>query len=296
MSSTPPPGPGGPSSSGIARRAFLRFAVATPAIASGACGSSTPQPPPTTGFLTDAERRALGALANVILPPDDLPGGEALGAVSYVERTLTAFDVSPPAIFAGGPYSGRSPFPNDDGTPSSNFPPNDFKNFVPLDRYADAAWRLTIFGSAGLMGGGPNDAVLGAVVGLRDKIRNGLAAAEKTAGQPLETLSLADATGIYKSLDSDFRDLVYSLVCEGAFSAPEYGGNKNFGGWKLAHFEGDVMPYGFSQYDPAEGVYRELANAPVSFPNPGPDPEPVNDDTWSFVRTVVSALGGQEFP
>ena len=68
----------------------------------GAEGCSSP-PPVQTGFFTDAERAALGALANAVLPPDDTPGGADLGAVAYIERLLTAFDG---AMAASGPRSG----------------------------------------------------------------------------------------------------------------------------------------------------------------------------------------------
>jgi hypothetical protein len=282
------------------RRALLRLLAAVPAVAAGvpACGSET-TPAADVGvvlFLTAEEKRSLGALANAILPPDDLPGGEGLGAVAYIDRLLTAFDVSPPAIFAGGPYSGRAPFPDEaSGAATTTFPPNAFASFVPLDRYGEAAWKLTLFGSSGVEGGGPNDAVLGPIVGWQDQIRQGLAAAVASAGQPLESLSPPTLAAFYRMLDPDFKALLFDLVTQGAFAAPEYGGNTGLSGWSLCHYEGDVMPYGYSQFDPATQSYVERPGHPVSLPNPGPDPEPVTADTWTFVATIVEALGGTEF-
>jgi hypothetical protein len=101
---------------------------------------------------------------------------------------------------------------------------------------------------------------------------------------------------LYKTLDKGFTDLIFTLVTQGAYSAPEYGGNTGLAGWKLTHFEGDVMPYGYSQYDPATKTYKERADAPVSTANPGPDPEPVTADNWAFVQMIVQALGGTQFP
>src|SRR5215469_150850 len=78
-------------------------------------------------FFSPDEESALGALANAILPPDDQPGGAALGAVEYINRLLVALEVAEgkaPDLYAGGPYSGRTPFADDRGKPSTNFPAN----------------------------------------------------------------------------------------------------------------------------------------------------------------------------
>jgi hypothetical protein len=286
----------------IRRRSLLRVLAALPGAVAfeGGChdaSTSKPPPPPTpTPFLSKDEQAVLAALADAVLPPDDEPGGSALGAVAYIERVLTAFDVSPPAIFAGGPYSNRNPFPDANGNATTTFPPNEFAQFLALDRYGEAAWKLTILGSSGVPGGGPNDAALGPIPGWRAQVKSAIAqATQAAAGAPFSTLTPVQVAGIYKGLDQDLRDLLYDLVCEAAFAAPEYGGNPGLAGWKLTHFDGDVMPFGFSQYDAATKSYHERADAPVSMPNPGPDPEPVTAATWTFVQEVVQALGGMEF-
>ena len=91
----------------------------------------------------------------------------AMGAVGYIERLLTAFDVTPPALHAGGPFSGRRPGATQ----------NDFARFLPLSRVSEAGWRLRLYGSAGVSGGGPNDKVLGPVRGLRERVKQTLAMA-----------------------------------------------------------------------------------------------------------------------
>ena len=282
----------------LSRREWLQFlgafgaAAALPTLPLGCKSSAHGE----SGFFTADERRALGALANVVLPPDDTPGGEALGAVPFIERLLTAFDTSPPMIFAGGPYSGRHPFSDKKGKASSEFPPNDFLTFLPLDRVSEAAWRLKLFGSTALEGGAPNEGMMGAVVGLRDQMKTGLATAMKNAPAPLETLNAAGLKAEFDSLDATFRDLLIDLVSKAAFSAPEYGGNPDLAGWKLANFEGDIQPLGYSIYDESAGTYRERPEAPMSTANPGPDPAPIDAQTRAFLEKLVAATGGKTFP
>lgn len=265
-----------------------------------ACDSS---PPPQTGFFTDAERAALGALANAVLPPDDTPGGKDLGAVQYIEKLCTAFDGSDathaPAIYGGGPFSGRMPFADDQGNPSTNFPPNSFANFLFLDRVKDAGWRLFIQGpSATLVQpnvGVPltNGASVPALVGLRDRMKAGLKDAMQASidlgfGE-LATLSQDDLIAFLNKLETNFHNLIIDLVQQACFCPPEYGGNLNLGGWKLAHFEGDPQPLGYSVWSTAKNQYVERADAPMSTPN-ATDPEPLSPDVATFIDSVINAF------
>jgi hypothetical protein len=277
------------------RREFLKWAgltVGAAALPLGCGGDEAVQ----TGFFSDGERRALAALADGILPPDDTPGGSALGAVNYIERLLTAFERAPTFLFTGGPYSGRNPLPNPDGTPSTMFPPNDFATPAPLDRYTEAAWRLHLYGSDGVAGGGPNDAALGKVEGLRDTLRNTLAQAAVLAKKPVEQLDAAGIQTILNRIDADRLDTLVQLVSQAAFGSPEYGGNPNGAGWKMVHFEGDVQPLGYSWFDTTTNQYRERPDAPVSTPNPYPDPEPLDPDVTAYVDQMISLIGGKKLP
>src|SRR3954465_12323744 len=85
--------------------------------------------------FTHTERTMLRGFADVVIPKDDTPGGSELGAVAYIERLITAMTSVTPAIYAGGPYSGRVPYP--DGTK----PTADFARFIELDRVSLAAWQ-----------------------------------------------------------------------------------------------------------------------------------------------------------
>ncbi len=246
-------------------------------------------------FFTAEEARALGALADQMIPPDDTPGGAALGAVAYLDGLLSAFDSDPPRLYPRGPFSGRYPFPAADGGPSTRFPENGFRTFMPLNRVQALGWRLRLWGSAATPGGGPNDGVLGPVVGLRDRIRDGLHQLMQAAPSPLETLDPEVLNTLFRTAPQDFRNALVDLMLEGVLGAPEYGGNRDLGGWRLVHFEGDTLPLGFSGYDPGLGAYRDRPEAPLTGPNPGPDPDALSDDTRELIMLVVTALGGRRF-
>src|SRR5258706_8360467 len=109
--------------------------------------------------FTGAQRSLLEDFADVVIPPDDQPGGAKLGAVAYIEGLIDGYSgVGARRIYAGGRFSDRNPQP--DGT----IPANDFLTWVELDRVSDAAWRLFLFG---------NDPT----PGLRTRLQQGLDAA-----------------------------------------------------------------------------------------------------------------------
>src|SRR5438552_8903720 len=133
-------------------------------------------------FFTGREFATLSALCDRVIPPDQDPGARALGAARYIERMLTAFDHRTPLVFAGGPFSNRNPFPdNDDGTPSGRRPRNAFRRFIPLTRVQELRWRAELFGSASVPGADFNDAALGPLHGLRDVYRASLARVDEVA-------------------------------------------------------------------------------------------------------------------
>jgi hypothetical protein len=262
-----------------------------------------PKPAPVTPpYFSSQERSILNALADAVLPPDDTPGGSELGAVDYVENLLTAFDPSTPFVFSGGPYSGREPIPNADGSASSSYPDDGFANFLPLDRVATRAWMLRIYGSSGVPGGGPNDAITGPgstgpVVGLRAAVASALEQAAKAAPKnvALDALSAEQQAALLAALDATTQGTIIELVLEGSFTSPEYGGNKDLAGWKLANFEGDSQPYGYSTYDTTTGKYIDHPKNPCASANPGVDPMPMTPQTETLVGLAFVVLGGKAF-
>jgi len=274
------------------RRLFLQLAGALPASAWLSAGCSTSGP----SYLTATERRVLAACADAIFPPDDSgPGGAALGAVDFIDALLTAFEHEPPRIHAAGPFSDRNPYPAADGSPSTRYPPDQFLEFLPLSRVQRAGWQLRIYGSRGTPGGGPNDAVLGPVIGLRDLLRDGVATA--TAAFPMAVDSASDVAlrAIYEFFPDEARAQIELLVLQSLFSLPEYGGNRDAGGWRVIHFHGDSMPLGYTRIDPATGAIVDRPDAPVIGRETAADPDPMDEDIIGLFSAAVVVLGGKQF-
>ena len=277
---------------GFDRRGFLRalgwvlagLAFPFRAVARrGAHASTGPAP----GFFTDHERASLAALCDRILPPDADPGAASLGAASYIETLLTAFDVPRPRLFARGPFSGRNPFPSLlRGVPSLRFPPNFFRRSIAPSRLQELYWRTEILGSAAAGLPAPLEAQQGGPrVGLRDVYRSGLAKVDELAqaqlGRRFVELAPADQDKIFRKMDvaavfppdpsrggRSFVDLLIRHTLEGCLAPPEYGGNANADGWRMIGLEGDTQPLGYSLFSTATRRYHERADHPMSTANP----------------------------
>jgi hypothetical protein len=170
------------------------------------------------------------ACARLLPARDGHPGAIALGVADYIDGLLGAFLVDPPRIYAGGPFSGRF------GGAA------EFGRFLALDRLEELAWRTRIEGSRGL----PEREVNGPVVGWQEQYRVGIAA----LGADFVT---ADADEQDRRLDAlpDFKQLLFEHACEGAYGAPEYGGNRDGAGWAAIEFPGDVQPRGYTDIEVA---------------------------------------------
>ncbi len=93
-------------------------------------------------------------------PEDSTPGALQAGVPEAIDLLLGAFNVTPPLIHAGGPFSNRSGSHRDD-----------FAHFVAMDRQAELAWRIRLEGSRGLR----EREFAGPVVGLQEIYRSGSA-------------------------------------------------------------------------------------------------------------------------
>jgi len=177
-------------------------------------------------FLSLEECAVLSAVADRLIPPLDAhPGGAALGAVEYVDQLLAAFSFDPPLIFAGGPFSGRF------GGDAS------FGRFLPLSPREELAWRTRIEGSQGRAEREFN----GPVRGWQQIYRDGIAALGPDfcdADDEEQERRLA--------AQRELRTVFYAHACEGAYGAPEYGGNVDLAGWRVIGFDGDVQPRGYT--------------------------------------------------
>src|SRR5262245_23372194 len=302
----------------LGRREFLKaLGIAVGALAIPMTGFRRAWATARGRFFTAPERATLEALCDRIIPPDDgTPGGRALGAATYIEGLLTAFDRAgrTPPIYAGGPFSGRTPFPdNRDGTPSRRRPRDAFRHFIPLTRVQEIRWRAELFGSDMVRGADFNDALLGPLPGLRPIYRDGLAhvdaVAQMIAGQRYAALGTPDQDRVFGLLDTGsagvrfamiprrdvtFLDILIVHTLEGCLAAPEYGGNLDLGGWQLVGLEGDDQPLGYSIFSRRDGVYHERPDHPMSTPNPDEldptgalQPRPLSSDGDRIQRSIA---------
>jgi hypothetical protein len=248
----------------VRRRGLLKLAAALPVMPTAfACAG------PSAGlFFDDGERAKLAQLVDLVLPPDSAsPGASGLGAIAFIDALVSGDGL----YFASGPFSGRTPFVDERGDATTNFPPDDFAFAEPLDRVQREALRQLLFG------GGAGDQQ---TVGLRKLFRDGLA-------KVTSTTTLDD-------LDETFRDTLIDLVGDACFGPPEYGGNTDGLGWEFIHYEGDQMPVGWSSFDTVAGVYKEREGAFVSRDDGKPDPEPIDDEVATLLTTAVTLLGGKD--
>lgn len=153
------------------------------------------------------------------------PGATALGVADYIDGLLGAFLIDPPRIWAGGPFSGRY------GGEAS------FGKFLRLSRLEELAWRTRIEGS---QGNGERE-FNSPVRGWQQEYRDGIAA----LGADFARLSVEEQDARLDDVP-DFKQLLYGHACEGAYGAPEYGGNRDLAGWRAIGFPGDVQPRGYT--------------------------------------------------
>ncbi len=285
----------------ISRRQFLKITSAGAVVllvpwAIEGCSDGGGRP----RFFTDQERATLDAATARLFPTDADPGAREAAVVDYIENLLTAFEHNPPLIFAGGPFSGRQPYPDSKtGQPSKDFPRDSFTHFLPLPRVREMAWRMRIFGSAGVAGGDFNDAVLGPTKGFRDLYREGLQALDAKSRELFNNdfiaLTPEQQDKTLTKTDQEFVNQVLEHTLEGTFAVPEYGGNKNLVNWQWVHFDGDSQPLGFSVYNESTKGYSELPDRPLSTANPDEDFKGLQGGVLDFIEAITVGQGGKRF-
>ncbi len=234
----------------ISRRELLRAGAAAGMLVFTPLGSLAQAwaVPADARWLTDDELALLRGLVDRFLPgpPEDpSPGAVQAGCAEAIDALLGAFEVDPPLVYAGGPFSDRA-----------GHPVNRFAEFLPLDPYEQKAWRLRILGS----GGDPALEFNGPVVGLQQHYRDGLAALAASRFDPdlpgpLRDLALEDARQDPKVATLVSIATVHTM--EFMYGPPEYGGNRDLVAWETIAFDGDVHPRGYTdeqveQLDPGD--------------------------------------------
>ncbi|HEY4239507.1 MAG TPA: hypothetical protein VGM88_06810 [Kofleriaceae bacterium] len=279
----------------LTRRGFVAAAAAASSLLVIGCGDNLGV---RGRFLSADAYAALRVAAEQIFP-----GAADAGAIDYIDQLCVAFDQDPPAIFGGGPFSGRTPVPDAHGAPTKTRPADAFATFLPLSRVQEIAWRMRVFGSAATTGGDFNDALLGPTVGYRDLYAElgaafDVAAAAQVAGAKLvdlEGAALMTAVFTVAAEQPEAWATFTNHVLEGMFAAPEYGGNQRLAGWQLASFDGDSAPLGHSCYDATIDAYVDRADEPTSTASPGSMPEDFDADIISLLALSAVGSGGMRF-
>ncbi len=210
-------------------------------------GSTAPapsaSPTPVDSGVLDPHQLAVveAATARLIPGPGDdpsetgHPGAREAGVTAYIAGLLGAFDLDPPRVYAGGPFSGRN---GGDAAMS---------RFLPLPEPVTQAWRARI-------------------EQLQSCYRAGLAELDRRAGaSPAASATTIAPSGFVEAPAEEqdrilaenpvvadlpagfdgFTDLLFAHAIEGFYGAPEYGGNQDLVGWRDIGWPGDVQPQGY---------------------------------------------------
>lgn len=259
--------------------AFALLALAPPARVRALLAPAAAKPGGAGHFLSARELDTLRALTDRLIPgpPEDpTPGALEGGVAEAIDLLLGAFEVSPPMIHAGGPFSDRAGSRRDD-----------FAHFVVLDRQAELGWRIRLEGSRGL----PEREFAGPVVGLQQIYRDGLARLDALArarfgaafaqASAQERDALLDEQGD-ESL-AQFVAAALANAVEAMYGPPEYGGNRGLVGWTSNGWAGDSQPRGYSR---ARVTRPDIpATAAGNF-----------EHASLAARDAVARLGGQSLP
>lgn len=160
-------------------------------------------------FLTDAERRTVGAVFDRLIPADELSiGASEAGCVTFVDRQLAGDWGRAASRYRAGPFR--------PGTPEQG----DQSPFTPRERY-----RLGL-------------------KALDDRCTRdaGHGFADLPAGQQ-DAIVRAMEAGHHGDAPKALFALMLQNVREGFFADPLYGGNKDMVGWKLVGFPGARYDY-----------------------------------------------------
>lgn len=224
---------------GLTRRAMLGGSVVAVAVLAGApFGRGSAMAVPVSSgkptFLTDEEMQRLRALVDAFVPGppvDTDPGALASGCADAIDALLGAFQVDPPRIYAGAPFSNR------DGSRVDYF-----EHFLSLDDYEATAWRLRVEGSRG----NPALEFNGPIVGWQQVYRDGLAALPAFFADLPEPAREALLRSSNDAAVKALVDVAFPHTYQFIYGAPEYGGNKALIGWTYTAWPGDMQPNGFT--------------------------------------------------
>ncbi len=189
------------------RRALLASAAA---IALTGCATQTPES--GLRFFTPEEAAIVAAIADRLIPADDLgPGGREAGCAVFIDRQLAGAYGSSRDLYMRPPFL--------PGLPSQGAQ----SPLTPAARYRGALAALDAHCRAAFAGSGFADL---------DALRQDRMLAALEAGR------IALAGG-----GRAFFELVLRDTIDGFFADPSYGGNQGMAGWRLIGFPGARYDY-----------------------------------------------------
>lgn len=234
---------------------LLPLAAAMPGIIPAASAD------PPYRFLSPHQAAVLDAATRRLVPgPEDdpsetTPGAHEAHVVTYLDRLLSVFAVTPPDVHAGGPWSNRAGGLQDF-----------MADFVPLNRAQTYAWhqRLT---------------------DLQGQYTNGIALLDQQAGGDFTTVTKARQDRILSSKQvAPFTSLLFSNTIEAMYAVPEYGGNANLVGWRDIYFPGDSQPRGYTNAEVEAPEFDRLRVPPNSI---------IDRLVHGGFEQVVTKMGGE---
>jgi hypothetical protein len=285
----------------LTRRRFLQLSAASSAATAlpwaPGCGDADSIAP---RFFDASERRVVAAIAAAISPEDATVGATGCDVVEYIDRSLAALDASSPFVYGAGPFSGREPFPDPTtGDATRDFPPDEFRDPVPLTRLQEASFRIELFGSDAVPNGNINAPIVPPTAGLRALYQEGIAALEGAAAAmgaaDFTALDDEDRLAAFATTSPEFQRALLVHVAEGMFAAPEYGGNRDTLGWREYEYDGDSQPLGHTLFDRTTQTLRDRPDEPSEAADPNRPPRPFPADVEGFLTAITAAQGGRRF-
>jgi len=286
------------------RRTFLQLLAASGAAATvpwlPGCSDRASGTSAAAHFFTADERATIDQLAAAIVPEDQTVGAAGTDAVEYIDRFLAAFDADIATIYRGGPFSGRTPYPDPvTGDPSDDFPENAFLEILPPTRMQELSFRIELFGSASVPDGDVNVPIVPSTPGLQALYRDAVVTLQDFARERgVESFAALDDAGklaAFNATPPEFRDAFLENLAEGMFCAPEYGGNRDAIGWRDYFYDGDSQPLGHTLYDATSDTLRDRPDQPNQTLDPNRQNDGLEPDVEGFVTAVALSQGGKRF-
>jgi gluconate 2-dehydrogenase gamma chain len=207
--------------------AALPAEAQTPAAAAPAAPHTTNAEPETWLALTATEAAFLSAVADTMIPADELsPSGTDCGVVAYIDRQLAGAYGAGAKMYRMGPFRRGKP---EQGYQLALTP----REYVAAGIEAANDWSRKIYGQE-----------------LDRLSAADRADALKQMQEGKAKLEHFSATGLFNRL--------HALVMEGFFTDPMYGGNRNMAGWKMLGFPGLPATYA----DKVDAYYNKRYVAP----------------------------------